>query len=247
MSANPFINDAESGRHKFEFGEQANELIESVTKIKDSAEVLNIADKRYNGHVLDALKGVVRVDREAEGTYRIFEKIHENTGVLKTSVIRELDKMSAVTGNVLNVDELHIRKILDDITDENSQERFAQLKDIQDQIALYYHSFMKDRYENLNLRSRIENKVEEAAYEMPSLKRRALEEERVLNIRDERVSVVVRKYSGRLGAFVEIVRDLNSKTKIFEVENLEQMERSFKEFNRVVVAVKNNLGPEEKA
>ncbi|AHB40099.1 MAG: hypothetical protein ACD_25C00025G0002 [uncultured bacterium] len=247
MSANPFINDAESGGRKFEFSEQTNELIESLTKIKDSAEALNIADKRYHGHVLDALRDVVGVDREAEGTYRTFEKIHENAGVLKSGVTRELDKMPAVTGNILNVDELQIRKILGDITDENSQERFAELKNIQDQIALYYHGFMKDRYENLNSRNRIRDRIEEAVYETPSLKNRALEEERASNIRDERVSVVVRKYSSRLGAFVEIVKELNSKAKVFEVENLERVEQSFKDFNRVVVSVKNNLESEKKA
>src|SRR3989344_3581435 len=76
MSANPFINDAESGGRKFEFSEQTNELIEPLTKIKDSAEALNIADKRYHWHVLDALRDVVGVDREAEVTYRTFEKTH---------------------------------------------------------------------------------------------------------------------------------------------------------------------------
>ena len=105
---------------------------------------------------------------------------------------------------------------------------------------------MKDRYENLNSRGRIKNRAEEAAQETPFLKRRAEEEERVLNIRDERISVVARKYSNRLGTFVEIVRDLNSKAKNFEVGNLEQMEERFKSFNRAVVSIKNHIRPEEK-
>jgi len=246
MSANPFINDTESGGNKYELGEQAKELIQSLTKIKDSAETLHVTDKRYCGHVFDGLKSVTGVDKEAEGSHKVFEEIHEKTKDLKTGVTRELDKIAASTGNILNIDETDINKILTDVTDRNSQERFAQLKDIQDQLGSYYHVFMKDRYENLNSRGRIKNRAEEAAQETPFLKRRAEEEERVLNIRDERISVVARKYSNRLGTFVEIVRDLNSKAKNFEVGNLEQMEERFKSFNRAVVSIKNHIRPEEK-
>jgi len=38
---------------------------------------------------------------------------------------------------------------------------------------------------------------------------------------------------------------LNSKAKHFEAENLGQMEENFKNFNRVVVVVKNTLGVEK--
>ena len=240
------MNDTESAGSRYELGEQARELTESLAKIKDSAETLHVTDKRYCGHIIDGLKGVLGVDKEAEGRYRVFEEIHEKTKDLKPGVTRELDKIAASTGNILKIDETDINKVLTGITDGNSQERFAQLKDIQDQLGSYYHVFMKDRYENLNSRGRIKNRAEEAAQETPFLKRRAEEEERVLNIRDERISVVARKYSNRLGTFVEIVRDLNSKAKTFEVENLEQMEESFKNFNRAVVSVKNHIGPEEK-
>ena len=241
MSVNPFINETEPDGNKYEFGEQAKELVESLAKIRDSAETLNATDKRYCSRVLDGLKGVIVADKEAEGRHRVFEDVHEKTEYLKTSVTRELDKIAAPIGNILNIDEMDINRILTDVTEGNSQERFAQLKDIQDQLGSYYHIFMKDRYENLNSRSRIKNRAEEVAQETPSLKRRAEEEERVLNIRDERILVVARKYSNRLGTFVEMITDLNSKAKIFEVGNLEQMEENFKNFNRAVVSVKNHI------
>lgn len=248
MSANPFINDAESAESKFELGEQTDELCRSLAKIGSSAEEIKTMDRRYQDQILEGLKPVINADREGQGNYKVFVEMHESTQVLQAGVKHNIETIALDSvKNAPGAEESDIRKLLEDISVENAEEKFASLIKIQDDIGQYYHAFMKDRYETFHARGRIKNTADEIAEKSGFLTRRAADEESVLGIGDERISLVLKKFGVRSKSFAETVSVLNSKAKLFEVENLGQMEENFKNFNRVVVVVKNTLGVEKKA
>ena len=249
MSANPFITGAESAEPKFELGAQTAELCQSLAVLKNSVEVISTMDRRYQDQVFEALKPVISADKEGQGRYKAFSEMHENTQALQAGIKQGLDRV--VTNfpgqNTINIEESDIRKILEGVSEENAEEKFASLKKIQDELGQYYHAFMKDRYEKFNVRGRIKNEADESAERGVSLTKKSVEEENVLGIKDERISLVLKKYSSHSRFLAETVSVLNSKAKLFEADNLEQMEENFKNFNRVVVAIKNTMGVEKKA
>jgi len=238
MSANPFIYDAESPESKFELGEQTAELCRSLAKIGSSAEEIKIMDRRYQDRILEGLKPVISADREGQGKYKAFTEMHEITQVLQAGVKRNIDAMALESARrIPGSEESEIRKLLEDVSVENAEEKFASLIKIQDDIGQYYHAFMKNRYETFHARGRIKNTADEIAEKSG--------EEGALGIGDERISDVLKKFGVRSKSFAETVSVLNSKAKHFEAENLGQMEENFKNFNRVVVVVKNTLGVEK--
>ncbi|KKS31638.1 hypothetical protein A2380_00285 [candidate division WWE3 bacterium RIFOXYB1_FULL_43_24] len=246
MSANPFIYDAESPESKFELGEQTAELCRSLAKIGSSAEEIKIMDRRYQDRILEGLKPVISADREGQGKYKAFTEMHEITQVLQAGVKRNIDAMALESARrIPGSEESEIRKLLEDVSVENAEEKFASLIKIQDDIGQYYHAFMKNRYETFHARGRIKNTADEIAEKSGFLTRRAAGEEGALGIGDERISDVLKKFGVRSKSFAETVSVLNSKAKHFEAENLGQMEENFKNFNRVVVVVKNTLGVEK--